>query len=290
MKIILLSLSLFIGFTSFTQTVLGSLSNKLKEISGLVFVNDTLLVGHNDGGNAAEIFFLDLSGKIIREVKIKNAKNKDWEDIAFDGKDRLFIGDIGNNNNDRTDLCIYEISLKEALRSDSVNAKKFEFSYSNQHSFPPPPEDKHFDAEALCFFKDSLYIFTKCRTEPWDGNSYVFSLATNKNEQKAAFSNSLYVGKSGWWQDAITGVDIQGSYCYLLTYNRLMVYKIVKDELFFDHRIYLKPITQKESIAVNSKGQMVVADEKQTALGGGYLYEVPAYVPVKKTKAKHKKP
>lgn len=286
MKYIVIGIVSFFSQISLAQTIVGSVPDKLKEISGLVFINDSILVGHNDGGNAPKIFFLTVGGKILHEVKIENAKNEDWEDITYDGEDALFIGDIGNNENKRKDLCIYQISLKQALSNDQIQAKILYFSYPNQLAFPPKDENLHFDAEALCFFKDSLYIFTKCRTEPWDGYSYVYSLATNKANQKANFLNTFYVGKSGWWQDAITGADIQGNYCYLTTYNRLMVYKIDNGHLEFDHRIYLKPITQKEAIAVNNKGRMIVADENQAALGGGYLYEVPKYIPLKKSKKK----
>jgi hypothetical protein len=289
MKLLLTSLLLFLTNFSFGQKVIGEVPMKIKEISGLVFINDSVLVGHNDGGNSPKLFFLSLSGKILHEVKIDNAKNEDWEDITFDGEDFLYIGDIGNNLNKRKDLCIYKVSLKEAINSEKVNAEVLLFNYPNQTSFPPNDADLHYDAEALCFYKDSLYIFTKCRAEPWDGNSYVYSLAINKSEQQANFLNKFYVGKSGWWQDAITGADIQGNYCYLTTYNRLMVYHIENGRLLFDHRIYMKPITQKEAIAVNSQGKMIVADERQTALGGGFLYEVPKAIIIHPSKKKKKK-
>lgn len=289
MKFLFSCFLFFIVNQTFGQIVLGEIPIKLKEISGLVFINDSTLVGHNDGGNAPKLFFLNLSGKILHEVKIDNAKNEDWEDITFDGNDNIYIGDIGNNLNKRKDLCIYKVSLSAALNSEEVKAEVLSFSYPNQTAFPPTDDDLHFDAEALCFYNDSLYIFTKCRTEPWDGNSYVYSLATNKKKQKANFLSTFYVGKSGWWQDAITGADIQGEYCYLTTYNRLMIYRLDEGKLLFDHRIYLKPITQKEAIAVNSQGRMIVADERQTALGGGYLYEVPKAVIDSSPKKKKKK-
>jgi len=289
MKTLLISLFLSVVNQVVGQNVIGTIPDKLKEISGLVFINDSVVVGHNDGGNSPKLFFLNLEGKILHEVKIDNAKNEDWEDITYDGDDILYIGDIGNNLNKRKDLCIYKVSLKKALKKDEVDAEKISFTYPNQTAFPPSDDDLHYDAEALCFYKDSLYIFTKCRTEPWDGNSYIYSLATNKKNQEANFLSTFYVGKSGWWQDAITGADIQGNYCYLTTYNRLMVYRIENDQLLFDHRIYMKPITQKEAIAVNKEGRMIVADERQTALGGGYLYEIPKAVIVPSKKKKNKK-
>jgi hypothetical protein len=267
-------LLLLLPLSLFSQEKISVLPNRLKEISGLVFVTDDLMVGHNDGGNSPTLYFISKTGEVEHEVKISNADNKDWEDITFDGKDNLYIGDFGNNENKRQDLCIYVVSLKEALKNDKIEAKKIKFTYPDQNSFPPKDEDRKFDCEAVAFYKDTLYLFTKNRTEPWDGISNVYALDPNGKKQEAQFVGELYVGKNGWWQDAITAVDIQGDICYLLTYNRLMKYRISGGKLEFIQWIYLSPITQKESVAVNSKGEIYVADEQQVALGGGYLYKV----------------
>lgn len=266
------------------QESVGTLSNKLKELSGLVFVSENLMVGHNDGGNPATLYFIQTNGKIQHEVKVKDADNVDWEDIAFDGKDNIFIGDFGNNLNKRQDLCIYVVSLKEALKNEKVDAKKINFHYSDQTQFPPKASNFHFDCEAMAYHNDSLYLFTKCRAEPWDGMSHVYALGLEDKKQTAQLIGQLYVGKNGWWQDAITAVDIRDNMCYLLTYNRLMKYKIVKNKLVFEQWVYLTPITQKEAVAVNNKGEIYVADEQQTALGGGFLYKV--VFPEKKKKKK----
>lgn len=281
-----LLLFLLVPFSLCSQETVSALPIKLKEISGLVFVSDDLMVGHNDGGNSPTLFFIDTKGLVKHDVKISNADNKDWEDIAFDGKDNIYVGDFGNNENKRQDLCIYVVSLKEALKNDKIEAKKIKFSYPDQTSFPPKEEDKRFDCEAMAFYNDSLYLFTKSRTEPWDGMSHVYAIDPKDKKQEATFIGELYVGKNGWWQDAITAVDIQGDMCYLLTYNRLMKYKIVGGKLEFVQWVYLTPITQKESVAVNSKGEIFVADEQQVALGGGYLYKV--VFPIKKKKTKRK--
>jgi hypothetical protein len=76
-----------------------ALSEELKEISGIQYINDTLLVAHNDGGNGPLLYFLNPNtGIILKRVFVKDVKNTDWEDIALDGK-YLFIGNFGNNNN-----------------------------------------------------------------------------------------------------------------------------------------------------------------------------------------------
>ena len=46
--------------------------------------------------------------KQVRTIKIDNAKNDDWEELAEDDE-FIYIGDFGNNNGKRKNLCIYII-------------------------------------------------------------------------------------------------------------------------------------------------------------------------------------
>ena len=264
----------FFLWTSFCfgQSKNVALPIQLNELSGLAFINDSILVAHNDGGDQPRLYFLDLQGKLLHSCLIQGSKNIDWEDLAYDGSKYVYIGEIGNNNNNRQDLKIIRVNVFDALKFDSVAGASFNFQYPDQLKYPPAPKDYHYDAEAMAYYDGHLYLFTKCRAEPWDGMSYVYQLDTEMVDQKAKKLSSLYVGKSGWWQDAITGVDIRGDLCYLLTYNRLMVYKIKNGTMDFIGRTYLEPITQKEAIAVNSKGAIVVGDERSKLIGGGFLY------------------
>jgi hypothetical protein len=267
-------LLLFLSFNSQAQTRVGSLPEELSELSGLVFINDSILVGHNDSGHEPVLYFISVTGTLLHSCTISDAENKDWEDIAYDGDKFLYIGDVGNNENKRKELAVYKVSLTKAMLETSTTSEKIEFRYPDQTSFPPIPSEFRFDAEAMTFYNDSLYIFTKCRTEPWDGKTHVYSLSTKIEKQSAHHLSEMFIGSSGWWKDAVTGIDIHGDYCYMLTYNRLIIYKIKKGKMSFDRRIYLKPITQKESIAVNSKGEMYVGDERSKLLGGGFLYKI----------------
>jgi hypothetical protein len=64
--------------------------------------------GHNDSGNASELFAFDGSGRSLGRVAI-DALNFDWEDIASyqrDGVGYLAIGDIGDNFSFRSQLAI----------------------------------------------------------------------------------------------------------------------------------------------------------------------------------------
>ena len=137
-KISLFIVFFSISFLSFSQKKLvAELPHKLKEISGLAFLNDSVLIAHNDSGNEAEIYFLDLLGNKIHTVVIENAQNNDWEDITVDQKGHIYIADIGNNNNMRKDLCVYKINSKNILEKETVKAEKIAFNYPEQIAYPP---------------------------------------------------------------------------------------------------------------------------------------------------------
>jgi hypothetical protein len=72
---------------------------------------------HNDSGNATAFSEINPeSGLVIRTITPTGAHNRDWEDAASTG-DTLFIGDFGNNSNNRTDLGIYSIPLSAIQNS-----------------------------------------------------------------------------------------------------------------------------------------------------------------------------
>lgn len=266
---------------------IDKLPKELEEISGLVFLNDTILISHNDGGHLPILYFLNLKGKEIHRVMVDGATNIDWEDIAFDGKGFLYVGDIGNNDNARKDLCIYKINTKGILKKENVKADKINISYSEQNSFPEAKPTRYFDAEGMAFLNDSLYIFTKCRTEPFTGKSYVYKIPTKAGTYKLVKQFELFLGKDGWYKDSATAAEIRENKCYILTYNRLILYTIEDGKFKFSRNILLAPITQVESVAVNSKGEVYIADEKQKFLGGGNLYKVKTDK-IRKVKKKNK--
>ena len=271
---------LFLIFTFTLNTALAQkkriakLPKELEEISGLAFLNDSVLVTHTDSGGKPILYFLNLEGKEIHRVQLLGATNVDWEDITFDGKGYLYIGDIGNNNNARKDLCIYKVNSKNILKKDSVKSEKISFTYTEQKTFPESKPDRHFDAEGLAFLNDTLYLFTKNRTEPFDGKCFGYKIPTKVGTYKLTKQFELFLGKDGWFKDSATAVDIRDDKCYILTYNRLMIYTIEDGKFKFLKHILLTPLSQIEAVAVNSKGKVYIADEKQKLLGGANLYKV----------------
>lgn len=146
------------------------ISNALAESSGLQWAGNSLW-SFNDGGNEAVLYRIDTaSNAILQTVSFAGATNVDWEDIAFDG-DYFYLGDIGNNSGDRTDLEIYKFPLSAipdhvANPSVTIPASQLQvirFSYSDQGQSPVSPgiNQTKFDCEAMIVDGGKIHLFSK---------------------------------------------------------------------------------------------------------------------------------
>ena len=130
---------------------------------------------HNDSGDKARIFPVKKDGSIISPswsdqpyegVILLDAVNVDWEDIAIDKNNNLIVGAFGNNGNARRDLAIY--ILAEPNPYERYNTRilfKIPFVYPDQKEYPA--KKRNFDAEALFYAKDKLYILSKNRADDY---------------------------------------------------------------------------------------------------------------------------
>lgn len=130
---------------------LGQLDSALDEVSGLVASRSQpgVLYAHNDSGDSARFFAVDLTGKTITEFLVTDGTNVDWEDIGLGpcpAGTCVFIGDFGDNTKTRTDLAVYRMTEPTGLLDAGVSIKKsiatewFPFEY---------PSNEHHDCEAL---------------------------------------------------------------------------------------------------------------------------------------------
>lgn len=138
-----------------------ALPANLSESSGVIYYNGKIIT-HNDSGNPNELYeMVPTSSTITRTVTLSGATNVDWEDITQDDN-YIYIGDIGNNSGDRTDLKIYKISKAAYNASTSVSAETINFSYANQSDFTSNPQATPWDAETLISIDaNNLLIISK---------------------------------------------------------------------------------------------------------------------------------
>lgn len=246
MKLRLLFSSLFIGIklllglnTALGQTInavkVCNLPAELSETSGLIKIGANKFVSHNDSGNEPTLFVFDSSGLIQRRIKISNAQNVDWEDLTMDAKGNVYIGDFGNNNNDRTNLRIYVLANPNTFTKDSTIAGITNFTYSDQKAFPPEVAKQNFDMESFFWFKDSLYLFSKNRSNPYCGYTKCYRLPARSGTFVAQLVDSFYTGSGGYLNYSITGgaAFANGNKMALLGYDKVWLFSGFTGSKFF---------------------------------------------------------
>lgn len=258
-----LALSLWsFSFFSFGQLKkVCNLPEVLNECSGMIFLNDSTLIMHNDSEFPNKLYQVSTTGKIEKSISLAT-KLIDFEAITRH-ENILYLGDIGNNLNQRRDMKIVQVDLNS--KKEQINS----IIYPNQLAFPPSKDSLYFDAEAMVYSHDSLFIFTKNRTKPFDGKSLVYSL--DLQTDKLNFYTTLPLGKGFWFTKSITDVCMFKNHFFVLTYHNLYVYNS-QFELIKKH--HFGHIAQREAIAINSKGEIYIATEKHRFLGGGKMYKL----------------
>lgn len=137
----------------------------VREPSGLVMSRryEGVAWTHGDSGNGNWLFAVDRSGQALARLRIDNAQNIDWEDIALDDAGHLWLADSGNNESDRRDLVLHRIPEPDphaGLEHAEVD-RSLRFRYADQAEYGKPRAN--FDAESLMWWDGQLWLFTKHR-------------------------------------------------------------------------------------------------------------------------------
>lgn len=126
----------------------------------------------NDSGDEARLFAIDSTGATIHPawienypgLRLPNAQNLDWEDLAQDDEGNLLIGAFGNNSNARRDLGFYVLPEPNPLAvGEALALKHVFFAWPDQQDFPPT--QLNFDCEAFFFSRGALHFLTKHRSD-----------------------------------------------------------------------------------------------------------------------------
>ncbi len=226
-------------------------SNKIPECSGLCFNELTnSFYTLNDGGSPAELFQLDSNGVILGIKQLAPVTNTDWETITTN-QHAIFIGDVGNNNNDRKDLSIYKYDLVDGAVS-TIN-----IHYSDQKAFPPAEEKRNFDCEAMFHYKDSLYLISKNRGQKW---VKIYSVPDKQGTFTAYPLDSILI------QGHITGASVCKGKMALLSYGPIYFFD-VSNGISFKKPLtcqYFKRAGQSEAISWNQDGSsLYIANENR---------------------------
>jgi len=150
--------------------IVGTIKSvEITESSGLAAskCQENVFWTHNDSGDGAFIFALDAAGENLGVWAVKNAKNRDWEDLATiknaDGECFLYIGDIGDNKRKRSEITVYSVKEPTVSEADKTSSRKNPSNTDSADAIKIEYPDSRYDAETLIVHPQArdIYILTK---------------------------------------------------------------------------------------------------------------------------------
>ncbi len=235
-----------------TLKVLSKLPKSLAETSAAETTDNAAVIWTiEDSGNKNHLYAVNKNGDIVKDIKIDNAKNTDWEDLTSDNQGNIYIGDFGNNNGTRNSFTIYKIN-----RPDTITFKTT--AEIIRLDFPETLKNKDF--EAFFLWKNYFYLFSK------DHKKCTLVKAPNQTGyQKAEIVATYNFNKKG---NKITAADISadGKTVILLNHDKLWMLSNFKGDNFFNGTmtaVNFNHKSQKEGLCFKDNDTVYITDEKK---------------------------
>jgi hypothetical protein len=130
---------------------MGYLANReLNEVSGLACsrLRNDVLWTINDGGGGPYLYAVDTRGAHLGKVRVRDAINRDWEDLAsfqLRGISYLLVADVGDNREIRSDYFIYVIEEPAVAGMADPEGRSVAWAYRIRFTF----EDGSRDCESV---------------------------------------------------------------------------------------------------------------------------------------------
>lgn len=186
----------------------------INEVSGIADskINPGLLWAHEDSGNPAQLYLIKHDGSVVKKIFIKNAVNRDWEDMALlDGN--IYIGEIGDNNQVQTEYSFYKLPEPSSTTDTVFNLERIGFQY---------PDGPH-DAEGFLAdpISKNFYIISKR-----DNPSKIYKLS-----YPFASNNTLTVVRSLPYTGVVSAtISSDGKEILIKTYGTIYYYSRSQNE------------------------------------------------------------
>ena len=174
---------------SSSETIIGTVeSSLLNEVSGLSksAYDNTRLWAHNDSGDLPTLYALSTQGTLLAQHTLP-IEAIDWEDMSMaidphNQQSYLYIGDIGDNNEQRSSIQIHRIV--EPVNPEDINTTEHT-TYTLTY-----PDGAH-NAEALIVHPQNhtLFILTKATAL---SHIYAFRLEDDERTLEHLYSFSLF--------------------------------------------------------------------------------------------------
>jgi hypothetical protein len=269
---------LLLSTTSLSAQVMNQLSllpDELTESSGLEFASDYSFWSHNDSGSMSQLVRIDTSGQILQILEIA-VSQVDWEDLTKDPDGNLYIGDFGNNSNDRVSQQVYKISSDELWSTLPVNVDTIEFTFGDQSAYPPLEMERHYDLESMVYLNDTLHLFTKDRSIPYQSITKRYKLPSVAGSHVIYPVDTFFTSQSNYLQSITSaGLSDNGNRLALLNASNIWLFTDFQGSGFFSgtvQQLQLGTFTQKEAICFYN--DMLYLTDERSLLSQGALYRV----------------
>lgn len=267
MKNLLAILFLFLSVVALGQNlrVISTFANYLNENSGLIVKTNNSAWIHNDSGDGPILYKIDSNGNQLDSIYLNGITAVDFEDITQDNQGNVYVGDIGNNNHNRTNLVIYKIGNPDTVVGHNTTPESIEYAYSDQTQFPDPEQNA--DCEALFHFNNHLYLISK----NWGNSGYskLYKLPDTAGTHSAQLIDSFA-------SPMVTAADYHSSgKLAILSMDRVTIFDQFSGENFFNGRnsTFFFPLTQKEGVSFVSSNSLYITQENHRFFPGAKLYE-----------------
>lgn len=275
----LLSITFSCSQTQENFSTICSLPKKIKEASACEISKTSPLIWTiEDNHNHNILFGFDEKGKLIKKITISNVENNDWEDLTSDDEGNIYIGDFGNNDNDRQNLAIYKINASDLNKDEAQAESIVQFYYPEQTEFPPKKKDKIFDVESFFIHNNKFYLFTKNRSSKFDGTTVLYEVDNNSIQKLPAKKIGSFVTCDQFNHCAVTSADISPNKdkVAILSSDKVWIFTNWKGNNFFSgnvEKIELNHHTQKEGLCFKDENTILMTDEGDKKITGN-LYQL----------------
>lgn len=233
----------------------------LRETSGVAWSRSHpgVLFSHNDSGDEARIFALDVDGRLLGEIPLARARNRDWEDLATadcaEGS-CIYLADTGDNGETRNRIFLYRVTEPATLDGSRAVAE----------AFPMALPDGPRDIEAMIVLPgEQIFFISKGRRHAATLYRYPPPLRPGVTVTLEAVQ-SLSEGSLPI-QSQVTGADVvgDGSIVAVRTYRSLMFFEFEGSHLVpvegWTVSLSTLDEPQGEGVAVGADGRIVLTSE-----------------------------
>ena len=221
-------------------------SKELNEVSGIQAGEGGVFFMHNDEGSPS-FYAADREGRHLGKITIRDAKNRDWEDITRipgESGPLLVLGDTGDGKADNKTIRLY-IVAEPRPATDGSYPEEAELLHRLKAYYPDGPRD----CEAMAYDPSSeMILFLTKRDFPprlyglpiddifQDEKVKLRFLGEVPSLRAPTMADLLSHKKRGQWISQPTGMDISadGRLAAVITYRSLYLFERSENETWIE--------------------------------------------------------